>query len=307
MMTIATGTDVTELPQYDPLLGEGQEAELVAYLRRPLPQAGLDSLEEALEANGVNLLEPVHQYPNARELHVAFQKGQPFLWIIAAALAAIGGFVAWWKLSGLVIKPRVGWAAAGAATALVGVFTTFLGVRRRRPLLTYPGLSVTGVGTFLTVREFIPQEKVKAAGEVRLAESVSYNGKPPGTTGIEFELGDKVWCDFRYSHKGKAATVWMGFGIAYRHWPQPGHEDPNNIPAEGWIGKTVSIPEDEDWTSRSVRIEGKVPKLDYYKRRWYETASHFDCLRCVLLAKPPPYANVVAADWDDDVYYNYIW
>jgi len=308
MNTIATGTDIAELPQYEHLLAEGQEADLVAGLREPLPQAGLDSLQTALEADGVDLLEPVCQYPESRELHIAFRKGQPFLVIIAAALAAIGGFIAWWKLSGRVIKPRAGWVAAGAATALTGVLTAFTGMRRRRPLLTYPGLGIAGVGSFLAIREFIPHEKAKAAGEVRLPDSASYNGKPPGTTKIEIEQGSKVWCDFRYSHKGKAARVWMGFAMGYDKYPHlPGHEDPDNIPPEGWIGKMVDIPEDETWTTRSVRIEGRVPHSDYYKHRWYETASVFDCLRCVLPATPPPYSNVIAANWDDSVYYNYIW
>jgi len=160
-----SGYDIQRLPKLEHRLEEGSGWKLTVGLQEEIPKEKLDSFHAELKSRKVNLIRPVIK--KGREIYVFFRKGQPVLWQIAGALiAVIGlGFLLWWVLDRLHVpgippfpKPRWDWVLGGFATALIGSTIGWYSVRRRRPFLGLTGLSATGAGVYLAVREFIPKK-----------------------------------------------------------------------------------------------------------------------------------------------------
>lgn len=100
---LAEGTVLSELPNYEHLLGEGQKADLILFLTEEVGQEILDQLRDGLVARGVVLTDDiVETLGNEPKIIIRFQKAIAPLVIIAGV---IGGllflpFMIWqWRLA----------------------------------------------------------------------------------------------------------------------------------------------------------------------------------------------------------------
>jgi len=171
--------DIEELPRYEHLFEENEEGEVVVGLENPLSQEEVDWLQADLEERRVNLTEPITEYPDIPELHIPFRKGHPQFWPIVLALLGIGGGITYWMVHKKIeewirrIKPNWGIVAGGLTGIIGGSILAWHGTRRRKPVEWIPGFGATGVGTYFTIREFLPKPKPPAVSKPEVDFKIS--------------------------------------------------------------------------------------------------------------------------------------
>ena len=231
------GTNLLDLPEYEHLFNEHDEGTLTVGLREALTQEELDLLQQDLEGKIV-LTQPIYQYLDPPELVIPFRKEIAPLAIAAMAIAtlAIGGVI-YWKLTGLEVKPRPTWAAAGVTLTGLGAGAALYGYQKSKPLVTIPGLAATGGGLFLAIREFIPRKPPPGETEYSIdGDEARYSGP--------VMLGEALTARFLFRHIGPETDPWVGIALAVTR-----HKELGQWPLVGGRASElgITIVRDDEW------------------------------------------------------------
>ena len=130
MDLIAEDTDIQSLAAQEPLLQEGDRAEVRIYLNRELPESAVRQLTKELADKGVVLTEPITC--ESRMLSIKFEKrALPLVPIAIAVMGVLGtGFLGWQLFKPLWGAPLgIPMGVWVAGVALVGLLL-YMGVKR---------------------------------------------------------------------------------------------------------------------------------------------------------------------------------